>query len=185
MNKHLKPVFYVLLPGLEKAKIDYWVYGGVSVAAYAGEFIRENKDVDIFVREEDFKKAVSILQKICNENNFKPKYCQPKEKNEKPKLDIKIDNEKRFSIIPVFLKNGSVEFKYPKGNEKYSDKILERVERNISGYRFFTPRNEYIKEIFINHITSRPDKKKRKNFQKDAKAILNSDELAELDWPID
>jgi len=35
MNKHLKPVFEVLLPGLEEAQIDYRVFGGVSMASYS------------------------------------------------------------------------------------------------------------------------------------------------------
>ena len=50
MNSELKPVFNKLLPQLVQAKIDYWVFGGVSVAAYTGSFIRDNKDVDIFVK---------------------------------------------------------------------------------------------------------------------------------------
>jgi len=35
MNQHLEPVFKVLLPALEKSRVDYWVYGGVSIVAHA------------------------------------------------------------------------------------------------------------------------------------------------------
>ena len=34
MNEHLEVVFKNLLPELEKTGIDYFVYGGVSIAAY-------------------------------------------------------------------------------------------------------------------------------------------------------
>jgi hypothetical protein len=65
MNKHLQPVFNILLPELKKYGIDYWVYGGVSIAAYAGRFIRRNKDVDVFVKNIDFERAKLILEN-CN-----------------------------------------------------------------------------------------------------------------------
>ncbi len=188
MNEHLEPVFNILLPELKKAEIDYWVYGGVSIAACVGEFIRPNKDVDVFVRDMDFEKAKSVLDKICVKNNFNLIYIQPKKEGEKPKINIKIDNNERLSIIPAYLNNDTIEFKYPKnmgGNEQYPTQILERIERNISGYKFFTPQDRFIKEIFIKHTNARQDKKTRKYFKIDARAILNSQELAGYGWNID
>jgi hypothetical protein len=194
MNEHLEFVFKNLLPKLEKAGIDYFVYGGVSIAAYVGKFIRNNKDVDTFVRDTDFDKAKSILKSLCKPNEkYKFKCYCPEKGNEKHKIDIKYDNirydnEKIFSVVAAYQKNNIIEFKYSSkhgGNEEYSKQILERTERNISGYRFFTPPDRFIKEIFINHIKARPGKKKRESFQKDAIAILSSEERAGLDWDID
>ena len=179
MNKHLKPVFKVLLPRLEKTGIDYWVYGGISIAAYVGKFIRKNEDVDIFVKESDFQKTKSILDEMCSRNGFRLINCQPLKRTGRPKLDIKINRE-RLSVVPVYLKNNIVEFKFWKASEEYSHQILEKVERNISGYRFFSPPNEYIKKLFINYLTSRKDKKNKPKTRIDAKAIFTLDELVKL-----
>jgi len=186
MNKHLEPVFKILLAGIEVAAMDYWVYGGIGVAACVGKFIRRNKDVDIFVNDNDYEIVKSILAGLCNKYNF-TQIEHPKSKNNpRPKLDIKIEGRERLSVIPVYQNNDVVLFKYPKGHdESYSDQILTRIKRNVSGFSFFTPPNECIKKLFINHINARPDKKGRLDMIKDAKAILNSEELAILDWVID
>lgn len=167
MNERLKPVFNILLIGLEKAAIDYWVYGGISIAAYAGRFVRENGDIDIFVREDSFGKAADIIEEICRENSFKFVLT----KSERPKIDVYINNKQLFSMIPVYPKDDSIEFKYKKVNEYYSDQILERAERVISGFRFFTPPDQFIREMFINHMKARPEKMKRPEFIKDAECV--------------
>jgi len=184
MNEHLKPIFQVLLPRLEKAKIDYWIYGGISIAAYAGKFIRDNQDVDIFVKDMDFEQAKSMLVALCKKYNFKLKFSL-QEGDKRPKIEIKIDNIKRFEMIPVYQKDNVVVFKYRDGNQGYPNKVLERVERNISGYRFFTSKNKFIREMFIKHIKVRPDKKKREKIIKDAKIVLKPDELSDLGFVID
>jgi len=183
MNKHLEPVFRILLHGIEKTGFNYWVYGGVSVAAYAGKFFRSNKDVDIFVRDNEFERIRLILQKLCDQNNFE--LIQEGEKSKRPKIEIKINGYKKFSMIPICQKDNIVVFLYEKrygGDQEYPNQILERVERDIFGYRFFTPQDGFIKEMFINHIKARPDKKNRDNFKIDAKAILNSGDFAKLNW---
>ena len=188
MNKHLEPVFHVLLPELEKAGIDYWVYGGISIAAYAGKFIRDNQDVDIFVRDVDFENAKSILDGLCNKNGYELKFYPRKDNNDRSKLEIKIDNIEVFSMISTCQSNNIVELKYPVkygGNEKYSDQILERVKRNISDHRFFTSRDKFIKEMFVNHIKARPDKKKRGKIKIDARAILSLEERSSLGFFVD
>lgn len=179
MNKHLEGVFKLLLPRLEKEGINYWVYGGVGIAAYIGRFIRENCDVDIFVKETDFQKTKSILDVLCKQNNFVLKVRKPL-KNGRLKLDIIIDKEK-LSVVPVYLKDTIIEFKFWKGSVEYPYRVLEQVERNISGYRFFTPSDEYIKKLFINYLTSRPDKKNKPKIKDyDAKAILTEEEFSEI-----
>jgi len=175
MNEHLEPIFNLLLPKLEENKIDYWVYGGVSIAAFVGKFIRENKDVDVFVKETDFEKARLLLDSLCEQNNLMLKL----KGNKRPKIEIKVNNIERFSLIPIYQKDNIVVFKYGNkygGDQKYPNRILKRVKRNISGYRFFTPQNEFIKEIFINHMKARPDKKDRPEFKTDAEAILTPEE---------
>lgn len=69
MNDHLEPVFKILLPALEDAGIDYWIYGGIGIADITGGFIRNNRDVDIFVRETDYSQAKIILEGICNKHS--------------------------------------------------------------------------------------------------------------------
>lgn len=180
MNKHLECVFKLILPELEKMRIDYWVYGGIGVAAYAGKFIRENCDVDIFVKETDFQKAKSILDDLCKQNNYKLKPWES-DKNSRLKLDIKIDKIERLSVVPVYLKSNIVKFLFGRGSEEYPSQILEKVERNLSGYRFFTPPDMFIKKLFINYLTSTGDKKNKPKIKDyDAKAILTEEEFAEI-----
>lgn len=180
MNQSLKPVFDKLLTKLESEGIDYWVYGGVSIAAYAGYFIRKNKDVDIFVKEDDFKKAKLLFKKINSINDYECKCVA----GNRPKIKIMIDNKERLSVIPVYLDDGTVLFKYPDGNKikKYNYKILKRIERKLNDYRFFTPDNSFIKQLFINHIEARSDKKERPEIQQDAKAILSPQDFSYLNW---
>lgn len=175
MNEHLEPIFNLFLPKLEENKIDYWVYGGISIAAFVGKFVRENKDVDVFIKETDFEKAKLLLDGLCKQNNSILKL----KGNERPKIEIKVNSTERFSLIPIYQKDNIVVFKYGNrfgGNQKYPNRILKRVKRNISGYRFFTPQNEFIKEIFINHMKARPNKKNRPEFRTDAAAILTPEE---------
>jgi len=177
MNEYLKPVFQVLLPKLQKAKIDYWVYGGISIASYAGEFIRDNKDVDIFVRNINFEQAKSILNDTCNQYDYKLNLSV---QIDRPKIEVNIDGTERFSMIPVYQKDDAVVFIYREGNQEYPNEILEKVKRNISGYIFFTSQNKFIKDMFIEHIKARPDKKSRTDIIKDAETILNHDERLRL-----
>ena len=46
-------------------RIDYWVFGDVGIADYTGKFIRDNGDVDTFVKEANFEKAWEVLDKVC------------------------------------------------------------------------------------------------------------------------
>ena len=99
--------------------------------------------------------------------------------NGRRKVEVKIDKE-RLSMVPAYMKGHRVELKFNRGSKDYPIDILERVERNISGYKFFSPTNEYIKELFVNYITTsgKKDKDKIKNY--DAKNILSSEEYSEF-----
>ena len=180
MNEHLKPVFNILLTTLENEELDYWVYGGVSIAALVGKFIRFNNDVDIFVKEDDFQKTKLILERICNKNGYLLINCPPLKKSQRPKIDIKIDRKEVMSVVPVYLNRENVEFRFWKGIETYSNEILGKVKRNVSGYRFYSPRNEYIKKLFINYLQARKDKKGNEKLMIDAKSILTGEEFARI-----
>ena len=93
MNEHLEPVFKTILPEIEKSGIDYWVYGGISVAASVGRFIRRNPDVDVFVKNNDFGRIKLLLEDLCDKNNFKLIPYPPSKDNYRSKLDIKIDTK--------------------------------------------------------------------------------------------
>jgi len=179
INKHLDPVFNVLLPKLEEAKIDYWVYGGISVAAFAGKFVRKdrNDDVDIFVKEEDFLKAKFTLKPFCI-GNFKLKDHHPLIRGayKRPKFDIKNGKHEGLSIVPIYLEDNKITLVFGSGIEMYSNGILNKVERNIESYRFISPRNEYIKLLFINYLRSNRSKVK----MEDARAILTTNEFNRL-----
>jgi len=178
MNKHLEPVFNVLLSGLENAGIKYWVYGGVAIAAYARKFIRNNQDVDIFVEEAEYNVAKSVLKKLCDRYNFRLIEQKPLSKTNRPKFDIKINGEERLSGVPVYLTNEGVELGFWKGIEKYSYQMLTPTERVISTYRFFTPPDEFIKKLFINYLTSRRDKMNKSKIKIDAKAVFTDNEYS-------
>jgi len=150
LNAHLEPVFKILLPELENIGIDYWVFGGISIAAYAGKFIRHNKDVDIFVKETDFQQTKSILNDVCELNGYQLIPHIPLEG--RSKLDIRINGKELLSVIPAYLRSSIVEFEFGKVIDNYPPQILEKVRRNIDGNKFYTPSNEYIKKFFLNHL---------------------------------
>ena len=175
MNEHLEPVFEVLLPELEGAEIEYWVYGGVSIAACVGRFIRKNEDVDIFVKDTDFESTRSILHDLCSRKNFTLEL----KTRPRPKLEV-IDKREILSVVPVYLKDGVVQFRFKNGPAEYPYEILERVVRNVSGYSLFTPPDEYIRKLFATYLSFRPDVRNRKKTRIDAKEILTPDEFAHL-----
>lgn len=179
MNKHLEPVFNLLLPALDKAGIDYWVYGGVSVAAYEGRFIRDNDDVDIFVRDRDYEKVEPILKGIQSNNvSIGLKNCRTLDRDgyKRPKLEVWIDDNEIMSVVPTFLKYENLVLVFGNGAKNYSVEILEKNERNLSGFTFITPSNKYIKRIFLDCLPSRINSRSKERVQKDAKAILSTEE---------
>ena len=169
MNEHLAPVFEVLLPALDEGGIDYWVFGGVSVAACTGGFVRENKDVDIFVRSDDFPEANSLLGDLCSQRQFE--FVEVSRRGDRPKTDVKIDQKERLSMIPVYVEGDDVRFRYADGDQIYPVQILARVRRTIPPYSFFSPGDKFIKHMFVEHIKARPDKLRRTTFQTDMEAI--------------
>jgi len=189
MNDHLKPAFDILSE-LEKAGLDSWVYGGVSIAAVARQFFRPNRDIDLFVKEEDFVRTKTFLEQECAEYNLEPHYQAPKRASDKPKLELIPKGKRRrgshddlLSVVPVYRENDKVIFRYPKP-EIYPVQIFDRIERRIGNYRLFTPPDQCIKDVFKNHMIARPDKRTHPYYIADAKHILSPEDFAELHWKI-
>lgn len=177
-NDHLKPVFEIILPALEQEYVGYWVYGGVSIAAHNGNFFRVNSDVDIFVLDTEFENAKIVLNEISKKNNFILKIMN--NISSRSKLDMRIAGKERLSVIPVFKKDAGILFKYDDGDQVYSGEIMTKVEQNISGFRFYTPTNNVIKEMFINHLKARPDKVSRDKVIDDGRHLLSEEEFSNL-----
>ncbi len=180
MNEHLEPVFNVILIELEKADIDYWVYGGIGVAACVGRFIRSNDDVDIFIKENDFEKAKLVLRKLSvTQKDFCLKECGSLKRDgfDRPKFEIRSHKVEILSVVPIFLAQDSVTLVFGNGARNFPNKILERVERNLLGYKFFTMTNSFIKELFLNCLHHRNNWRTRDDLKKDARAILTKEEI--------
>jgi len=182
MNEHLEPIFNTVLVELEKTGIDYWVYAGIGIAGCVGRFIRKNKDVDIFVKEVDFDRATSVLTKLFSQLDsfmFDLNGILKRGNYERPKWEAKIVGQKGdiFSMVPTFEGKDNVIMVFDEGAKSFSKKILNKVERNISSYRFFIPPRESVKEIFLYCLSKRKDWQKRKSKRMDGEAILSPDEF--------
>jgi hypothetical protein len=178
MNKHLEPIFNMILSELTENSINYWVYGGIAVAALAGKFIRKNKDVDIFINEIDMDFVRSILESRCYDQNLFWNECHLLKRDgySRPKLEVREGRNELLSIIPVYLNNGQPILVFGNGAKTYSPKLLIRKERNLSKYKFFTPPDEYIKEIFINCFRYKRGWKERSEIRKDAQVVLSAED---------
>lgn len=183
MNEHLEPIFKIFLSGLEESGINYWVYGGIAVAALAGRFIRKNgnKDIDIFVKERDMDDARSILESRCYDQDLVWNECQPLKMDgfSRRKLEVRKNQSRKdmLSIVPVFLENNEATLVFGNGVKKYPLDILERVKREISGNIFYTPPDLYIREIFKNTFQGKRNWSTREEIIEDAKIVLTPEEF--------
>jgi hypothetical protein len=175
MNKHLEPIFNIFISGLEEAGIDYWVYGGVAVAALAGKFIRKNRDIDIFVKETDLDNARSILESRCYDQDLVWNECRPLERDgfSRPKLEVRKGRTELLSIVPIYLKDNQAVLVFGNGIKAFSKDILNREEKSISGYQFYTPPDAHIREIFLNCFRHKRGWKERSDIKTDARVVLS------------
>ncbi|OGC38960.1 hypothetical protein A3K42_00355 [candidate division WWE3 bacterium RBG_13_37_7] len=177
-NKHLESVFKSLLPALECKNIDYWVFAGVGIAGCIGHFIRKNKDVDIFVKESNYDNAISILKTVCSIREELKCFCRKpivRSCYSRPKFEVRTypygKRDKIFSIIPIFEKSDCVTFVFEKTKD-FQKEVLHRVTRVVQDYKFISPPDESIKQIFLYCLSERPDWIKRKDKRTDGRAIL-------------
>ncbi|OGK62600.1 hypothetical protein A2334_03500 [Candidatus Roizmanbacteria bacterium RIFOXYB2_FULL_38_10] len=181
MNEHLEPIFRIFLTGLEESEIDYWVYGGIAVAALVGRFIRKNgnRDVDIFVKEIEMDNVRSILESRCYDQDLIWNECRPFKKDgfSRRKLEVRRGRDELLSIVPVFLTTSEAILVFRNGAKKYSKDILKRVERKISGNVFYTSSDTFIRKIFKDTFRGKRNWRKRSEIMEDAKTALTPEEF--------
>jgi hypothetical protein len=154
MNDHLRSVFDTFLPTLEHGGVCYWVYGGLSIAASCGRFVRENEDVDAFVKEADFDRAKQLLENAC-----RTQHCPvPRAETQKWRRKLIIKSNKGRSLLTVVnvqVNEDAVMHLYGRSVKRYPLDFLSAIPRNIEGFRFFTPDDEHIKGMFLDYIRLR------------------------------
>ena len=185
MNEHLEVIFNVVLPKLKKKGINYWVFGGIAIAGAKGFFYRYNRDIDIFVLEKEYKRALLIIKAISDENlwRFEP----AKLRGGRLKNELFIDGKERLSLIPVYERDSEVEFIFEKGPKKFARDLLKPVIRNIGTYKFITPSEDLLKELlryylegFFRSERKRNDKNLREKRRLDTEHLLGRDEAKAL-----
>jgi hypothetical protein len=178
MNEYIRPFFETVLPRLQSEKIRYWIYGGIGYAAMVGRYYRKepNSDVDLFVLDSDFTHVEMILQKICEESNWK--ICKEFLRS-RPKIEILLKNNKywkeRLSVVPAYPKNDRVELKFREGSGEYLPNILDQKERSLEGFTFFTLSDEFLKKLFLEYLGSK--KRYPPKRVEDARYILTRQEF--------
>jgi hypothetical protein len=175
MNEHLRPIFEIVLPKITSTNIPYWVYGGLGYASMVGAFYRNNPDVDLFVLDIDFEKVENILQTMCQENAWN--ICKTFIKSGRPKLELHIKEKEpeRLSVIPVCKSENSVKFRFREGSKVYSLESLTPVKRNLGGYVFTTPPDDFLKILLVEYLASKSNYPGKRI--EDAKHILLKEEF--------
>jgi len=153
MNERLKPVFEIILPALEQAKIEYAIFGGIGVAGMRRNFYRQNDDADVCVLEKDFLAAEKILSSLAGRQNWELKKDQ-KLVPGRPKFELSFIGEKHgfFSVIPLFETPNGIEFKFYKNNQVFKNDIWNRERQTIGNFNFYRFKNKYVKELCLAHI---------------------------------
>jgi hypothetical protein len=181
MNDHLNSIFETILPALEKAGISYWVYGGVAIAGIKGEFVRNNnKDVDVFVLNENYVRTIELVENLETSLNWEHKDARLL-KGKRPKREWFLIGNRHdiFSVIPVYKVGDKVQFVYQTDLTPKSSLTQER--RTINEYTFVTPSVEFIKELFMHKINGgNLTKERQRKCRMDAEVILTEDERIRL-----
>jgi hypothetical protein len=180
VNDHLKVVFEEMLPALHYAGLKYWVYGGVAVAGVKGQFLRENRDVDIYVRNSlDFDKARTVLRQQCHAHpSWKP-FDPPPLSNGRPKFEVKVDGKERLSIVPVYVTERGVEFRAKK-TILLPPEALVQESKTIAGYRFPSPSLKVIKILLGSFVTVSGKRLMESRRKLDIDYLFSEDEIAQL-----
>jgi len=152
LNNHLAIIFDEVLPALTGAGIKYWVFGGVGIAGIVGRFLRDNKDIDVYIVEDDFTKAELVLKNLVEKHGdwdadtWALSYSMMK-KTRRPKLEISIKGVERFSLVPVYKVADSVEFRV-KEIFKLPSEALIQESKTIDEFTFFSPPNDVLLNMF-------------------------------------
>ena len=176
MNEHIKPIFEIVIPGIQSVEIKYWIYGGIGYASMIGKFYRKepNSDVDLFVLDNDLDGIEKNLESICGQNRWRIRKTFLK--SGRPKIELLIGKKERLSVVPVYKINEYVEFKFEKISKKYPLDVLTQIERHLEGYTFFTPRDNYLKDFFILYLDNKRVPYKPKRIE-DGRYLLTKEEF--------
>jgi hypothetical protein len=182
MNEHLKPIFEVVLPAVEKAGIPYWIYGGIAIAGINEAFVRINTDVDLFVLNENYQAVIDLIEPLGKELGWR---FQDTNFRARPKREwFEHGNDKDLlSIMPVYKGDGRVRIIFQTSVNDYPVSLLTQKQRNLVSYAFPTPDDSYIKDLFIRNLKYLIKSRKfrdctdlRDKYEKDASVILNEEE---------
>ena len=193
-NRHFEPIFKEVLPALDKEGIQHWVFGGVAVAGILGNFIRENKDIDLSVKEADFEKACSIFKNLCDKEDHKDSWkfvLRFEGPTRRMKAEIFINGVERLSLIPLYDNDKEVTFRMGGANVPMlrGDAVMARTEKRIGDFIFYIPQESVIFDILRMvirvHITTTPARllspaSKEYRHWMDAAEVLDKKEFDEL-----
>ena len=188
LNEHLEVIFNEVLPTLTGAGIKYWVFGGVGIAGIVGKFLRENKDIDVYVLEDDFNKTETVLRQLVEKHGdwdadtWVLSYSMMK-KTKRPKLELSIRGTERFSLVPVYKVADGVEFRVVE-IFKLPDEALIQKQKSVNGFKFFSPPNDILLNIFrslieryIEYYNKPEPPKENSRHIVDAKAVFPKEEI--------
>jgi hypothetical protein len=182
MNERLQPVFELIVPAIEQAGISYWIYGGVAIAGIKGEFIRQNRDVDLFVLDEDYESTRNIIQSIAE--NLGWRFIDTNYKNRPKREWFEPDDDKDLlSLMPVFKLDARVRIIFQTSINDFPVSVLDRHKRRVGPWVFTTPDNTYLKELFLRNLKYiikvgkfASKQELRDKYKKDATVILSDEE---------
>lgn len=151
MNDSIRALFEQVLPDLTEAGIKYWVYGGIGVAGVAGKLVRDNRDVDIYVLDEDFSATEQVLRELCEEHNFSnPDLWEvdprPPLRTGRPKLDFLIRRRERLSVVPIYNTPKGIEFRVNRVFALPTGALIQEL-KTVDGYEFYSPPRDVIKKL--------------------------------------
>ena len=187
MNEHLQPVFELIVPAIEEAGISYWVYGGVAIAGIKGEFVRRNRDVDLFVLDEDYKLTRDVIQRIAE--NVGWTFIDSNYRNRPKREWFERGHDKDLlSLMPVYKLDARVRIIFQTSTNDFPGSVLDRQKRRVERWVFTTPDNSYLKELFMRNLkyivkvgkfADQPEL--RDKYEKDA-AVMLSDQERDAFW---
>lgn len=188
LNSHLEVIFNEVLPALNDARIKYYVFGGIGIAGITGKFLRENKDVDVYILEQDFTKAEKVLRELVEKHGdwdadgWVFSYSMMK-KTKRPKIELSIKGTERFSIIPVYKVDDGIEFRVVEVF-KLPNEALIQEQKSADGFNFFSPPNQVLLEMFrslieryIAHYNKPEPPKEDSRHIIDARAVFPKEEI--------
>jgi hypothetical protein len=145
-------------------------------------FMRENRDVDIFVLENNYQALIHLVSDISAVLCWKWRDTELKNRK-RPKREFFANSTRHdiFSIVPVYKVADRVIFRFT-SDKCLPESVLFQKRRSIGNYSLFTPDTDFIRELFIHNLEYLSRSKKlernalREKYKIDAKVILSQEE---------